>query len=122
MGLYSVAVVGVSFDNEDGSRRQDLLAKVREGEPVQLERDYDNLHDVNAVRVMTGQGCIGMIGRGDAWVCERIDADRYVVACIDSVGPADNGLLGAVLRVSTDAEIDVTAGGRPRPFGDGGDQ
>ena len=107
MGVYSVAVVGESFANADGSSRQAILPRCRVGDRVALEREADNPYDGNAVRVATEHGCIGMVGRGDAWICERLDASRYVVACIQTVGQdPESGLWGAVLRVSTDAEID----------------
>lgn len=107
MGVYSVAVVGESFDNRDGSSRQAILRRCRPGDRVSLDREFDNPHDENAVAVVTEHGCIGMIGRGDPWIAERIDNSRYIVACVDSVGVAEaSGLLGAVLRVSTDAEVE----------------
>jgi hypothetical protein len=107
MGVYSVAVVGESFANYDGSQRQDVLAKCVPGDRVSLLREPDNPHDCNAVAVVTRHGCIGMIGRGDLWICERLDDSRYIEACIASIGTSpESGLLGATLRVSTDAEVD----------------
>jgi hypothetical protein len=123
MGVYSVAVVGESFRNSDGSDRQAILPRCRAGDRVTLEHDPDNSHDPNAVKVVTGHGCIGMIGRGDFWIFERLDASRYLAACIQTVGQEpESGLWGAVLRVSTDAEIDPENALHGRnafdPFGD----
>jgi hypothetical protein len=102
MSSYPISVVGESFDNADGSSRQDILRRCRAGDPVTLEREPDNPYDPNAVKVVTRHGCIGMIGRQYPWICERIDRGAFIEACIQSVGAGDRGQIGAVLLVSTD--------------------
>lgn len=102
MGTYPIAIVGESFANDDGSSRQNEIARCRVGEPVELERDPGNPHDSLCVRVLSARGVqIGNIGRVDAWIAERIDAGRQVSATIQSIGKGERGLLGVVLSVDT---------------------
>ena len=44
-------VVGVTFDNEDGSSRRQIIASMSESDEVCLERDPYNQYDRNAVKV-----------------------------------------------------------------------
>jgi len=106
MGTYSISVVGESFANDDGSSRQAEIRRCKVGEAVSLIRDPDNLHDANCVRVVSTRGAqIGNIGRKDDWICERLDAGRYVEASIEFVGEAERGKLGVVLSVVTDKGV-----------------
>lgn len=52
-------VVGVTYLNEDGSSRRDIIAGLSSMDKVRLEREPDNKYDPNAVRV-----CILV---GDKW-------------------------------------------------------
>lgn len=106
MGSYTISVVGESFRNADGSSRQSIIGRCRVGDSVTLEREPDNPHDANAVKVLTHHGCIGMIGRDDSWICERIEHGRHVAACIQSIGDGGRGTKGVVLRLSTNDRID----------------
>ena len=45
-------VVGVTFDNEDGSSRQDYISRLQVGDTLILEHDPDNRHDRDAVKVL----------------------------------------------------------------------
>lgn len=105
MGVYFINVVGESFANNDGSSRQREIARCLAGETVSLEREPDNPYDSNCVKVVSPRGVqIGNIGRGDAWICERIDAGRPIRAHIDSIGTGEAGWAGVVLRVITETE------------------
>lgn len=61
--FFQTKVAGVSFNNEDGSSRQELLRKMKNDDPVILEREPDNPHDPNAIRVVAQNGYIGYIPR-----------------------------------------------------------
>ena len=45
-------VVGVSFINDDGSNRANIISKMDENSKVFLERDPYNQYDSNAVKVL----------------------------------------------------------------------
>jgi hypothetical protein len=51
-----VKVRGVSYDNEDGVSRQDLIAKCRRNDSLTLRADPDNAHDRHAVAVLNNEG------------------------------------------------------------------
>lgn len=48
-------VVGVSFINDDGSNRANIISKMDENSKVFLERDPYNQYDSNAVKVLVIQ-------------------------------------------------------------------
>ncbi|HEY1605588.1 MAG TPA: HIRAN domain-containing protein [Allosphingosinicella sp.] len=100
---YPIGVVGESFRNEDGSERQEEIARCRAGETVELLRDPENRFDANCVRVVSERGVqIGNISRDDYWIAERIDRGASVRAEIMSICTNVRGLFGVVLDVSTD--------------------
>jgi hypothetical protein len=47
---FSVTLSGVTYANADGTNRQDLLAKCRAGEVLELRRESDNPHDGGLLR------------------------------------------------------------------------
>jgi HIRAN domain-containing protein len=55
-GSFVVRVHGVSFENEDGSSRQELVAQCRSGDPLTLRAEPDNPHDRHAVAVLNAKG------------------------------------------------------------------
>jgi hypothetical protein len=103
MAFYRAPVAGESFRNKDGSDRQEEIARCLPGERVTLEREPDNPHDSNCIKVISARGVqIGNIGREAAeWMAQRLDRETWLEARIDSVGAGDRGLLGVVLLVST---------------------
>lgn len=56
-------VVGESFDNEDGTSRQAILARCQEGDYIELRRQPKNKYDKNAIGVFTELGQIGHVSR-----------------------------------------------------------
>lgn len=44
-------VVGVTYQNEDGTSRKDIIAGLSSGDKLRLEREPDNKFDPNAVKV-----------------------------------------------------------------------
>ena len=100
MTSYPVGVVGESFTNEDGTSRQEEIARCRLGEPVTLERDPQNKHDANCVKVVSSRGVqIGNISRDDSWICERLDRGAFLDARIMRIGQVSKGKSGVVLCV-----------------------
>jgi single-stranded-DNA-specific exonuclease len=71
---FNTKVVGVSFEG-----RQDVVAALREGEPVELRRDAANPHDANAIGVFFGALQLGFLRRPiAARLAPNIDAgERY---------------------------------------------
>jgi len=55
-GKFYSKVVGVTYDNPDGSSRQAIIARCRLGEQLILEAEPDNQHDPNAVKVLRTNG------------------------------------------------------------------
>lgn len=49
-------VAGVTYDNPDGTGRQDLIRQCRAGDRLRLRREPDNRYDSNAVAVGTDSG------------------------------------------------------------------
>lgn len=56
-------VVGVTFPNEDGTVRQEIIKAMTKDAPVILAREPHNLHDRNAIMVSSIDGQVGYIGR-----------------------------------------------------------
>ncbi|GAB7553141.1 hypothetical protein NRB_26470 [Novosphingobium sp. 11B] len=52
----SLAVVGIEFDNRDGSNRRFAMAMCEPGDPVELRLEPDNPADENAVAVYNADG------------------------------------------------------------------
>lgn len=44
-------VVGVTFENDDGGSRQEIIEMLSEGDELVLEREFDNGYDENAIAV-----------------------------------------------------------------------
>ena len=113
-GYAVVKVVGVSFPNEDGSSRREILEALyddfwtegREGEiEVSLRREPDNPHDPNAVAVHAkAPGVSGQVGYVPRQGAEEIgallqDEALVVSARVESMGVARNGLVGISVEV-----------------------
>lgn len=56
MHELSVAVVGIGYDNDDGSNRRFHVAMQSPGDPIELRREPRNSHDEYAVGVYGQQG------------------------------------------------------------------
>jgi hypothetical protein len=50
---------GVSFENADGSKRQEIIQHCRAGDPLTLVREPANPHDPCAIAVLTGASHAG---------------------------------------------------------------
>ena len=106
-GDFSLRLVGEGFDNEDGSSRQEEIARCQEGEAVDLVREPDNPHDPSAVAVFSDRGVrIGYLGADRCgWIGSKIDRGYDVRAAIGRIMRAGQaGYLGVLLRVNLQGE------------------
>jgi hypothetical protein len=105
---FRLPVVGCVYENDDGTSRQEELARCTVGERVELHREPDNPHDPSAVAVLTERGIrIGYIGANyTAWIGSKIDRGYDVEAAIEQIrGGGRTGLpLSAVLAINMDGE------------------
>ena len=98
---FYTKVVGVAFQNLDGTDRQKILRKCRIGEQLALRREYDNPKDPDAIGVYRLNG-------------EKIG---HISSDIVSSGPLQNGLAEAMdMGCKAYAEIkDITGGQSDKP-------
>lgn len=105
---FSLPARGERFDNEDGTSRQEELARCRPGEPVRLVREPDNPHDPAAVAIVSSRGVqLGYVPADRAvWIGSKIDRGYDVRAIVERVKGAHlpGAMLGLVIRVSMDPE------------------
>lgn len=65
---FKTKVVGVTFNNPDGSSRQKIISECKAGEELVLRRDYNNFHDEYAIAVLRKTGeQVGFIARDVAF-------------------------------------------------------
>jgi hypothetical protein len=111
---WLVAVVGESFNNDDGTSRQAIIARCRQGEPMQLIREPDNKYDEDAIKVCRANGeQIGYIGRDDNYrFAEDLDRGHRFIVEIAFINPASGKKknAGVVLRVAVPDEEASAAG------------
>jgi hypothetical protein len=105
---FSLPACGECYDNEDGSSRQEELARCTPGEMVYLIREPDNPHDQMAVAIHSERGVrLGYLSRDRArWIGSKIDRGYDVRAIVERVKGAHlrDAALGLVIRVSMDPE------------------
>lgn len=53
---FAKKVAGVTFDNPDGTNRQDLLKRAKNGQPVKLIWEKDNAYSRTAIAVYNKDG------------------------------------------------------------------
>jgi hypothetical protein len=97
-----MALVGETETNGDGRSRQDIIAKLRSGEDVELERDRSDASAPNAVRVRSRLGEIGVLSRADADnVAPFLDGGGRVSASIAHIngGTSTNSTFNVVISV-----------------------
>lgn len=97
-----MAVVGETDVNADGRARQDIIAKLRTGEDVELVRNRTDGSEPNAVRVVSRLGEIGWLSRADAeTLAPYLDGGGRVSASIAHIngGTSTNTMFNVVLSV-----------------------
>lgn len=83
----TLKVVGVTFKNDDGTSRRDIILNMNKTADVWLEREPDNQYDPNAIKVMTHDGQIGYIGKDYAAIlAEKIDGGTEFCATLGEFG------------------------------------
>ena len=110
MGMcdFSLPGIGERHENDDGSSRQEELARCRPGEPVRLVREPENPHDHMAVAVISCRGVrVAYLKRDRAvWIGSKIDRGYDVRAIVERVKGVnlEGATLGIVLRVNLEGE------------------
>lgn len=105
---FSLPACGEVHANNDGTCRQCELALCRPGDRLRLVREPKNIHDRNAIAIVTERGVrVGYLSRRYASVwASKIDrgaAPRVIVERIKGVG-LPGAMLGLVMRVNLEGE------------------
>lgn len=97
-----VRLTGERFANADGSDRQAQIVLLAIGEPLSLERELENPHDPNAIKVMSADGGqLGYVAReGARWLAVQMDGGATVEAAVDDIVEQDDGAFGIVIRLA----------------------
>lgn len=97
-----VRLTGERFANADGSDRQARIVQLAIDESLVLEREPGNVHDANAIRVLSAEGVqIGYVAReGARWLAVQLDGGAMVVAVVDDIVEQDDGAFGVVIRLA----------------------
>ena len=92
MSGFFTKIVGVSFANEDGSSRQEIIEKLKEDLEkktivLQLQRQRSNPHDENAVAVNTSKGKqLGFLSKKvSETIAPILDLGKPVTATVSSI-------------------------------------
>ncbi len=105
---FSVPACGETYDNEDGTSRQDELLRCRPGDVVHLVREPDNLHDRMAVALVSARGIrVGYLRRDRAvWIGSKIDRGYDVRAIVERVKGIHlpGSPLGLVVRINMEGD------------------
>ncbi|HEX8669752.1 MAG TPA: hypothetical protein VF727_15410 [Allosphingosinicella sp.] len=101
MGVLSVALVGETLDNEDGSSRQEEVALCHVGESVHFVLEPDERVDALVTVLSARRVRIGGVGPGNGWLPRMLEQGVPVSGFIESIGRTMDGRLGIVLEVST---------------------
>jgi len=105
---FSLPARGERFDNEDGTSRQEELARCRPGEPVRLVRQPENPHDPAAVAIISARGVqLGYIPADRAvWIGSKIDRGYDVRAIVERVKGSHlpGAVLGLVIRINMEGD------------------
>jgi hypothetical protein len=100
---WLTTVVGVSFKNENGSDRQSIITRCREGEAILLIREPNNKFGPNAIRVCRTNGDqIGHIARDEAYrVADELDRGKKLNTEIAYIHPPKRSgqKAGVVVRI-----------------------
>ena len=97
----SIAVVGVRYDNLDGSSRSSEIARCEEGEEIELRSEPENPADHNAIAVFSARGIqIGYVPADRARLIHRLISEGTKLRAIFQ----DYARWGAVIRVRFDGQ------------------
>lgn len=95
-------VTGVTFENEDGVNRQDLLRKLNSGAKLELRMEPENPHDDNAVEIYSSVGKIGYIKRDlAAYITTLLEKKVRVIVEVEEItGGGPSLLYGCNIKIS----------------------
>lgn len=103
--LIETRVAGVTFENDNGTSRQEILKKCKPGEPIKLVHSPMPEHEY-AVKVLRENGeQLGHIPREDAEdVADWLNSANTVTAKIKRItgGKKDKPTLGCVIEIRID--------------------
>lgn len=90
---FYTKVVGVTYNNDDGSSRQAIITHCRPGEPLALVPDPTNKYDKRAIKVCRQNGWqIGHLGREVAYsLSENLQAGRTAWARVMNITGGGHG-------------------------------
>ena len=98
--IYEIHLKGSSFNNDDGSSRQDNLSKLYNCEYVDLKHDKQNKYDKNAILVISAAGSIGYIPKDQSKkINELISSDYNYTAIATIFGGNEDKNFGAVINL-----------------------
>lgn len=104
-------VIGESFANPDGTKRQRIIRRCRVGDEILLFREPDNSFDKNAVAVYRAKGHqqIGYLSSDDSGgMAKEIDGGKEITARISSLGRAKgSGLYGVELEINIGRKVPI---------------
>lgn len=109
---YETAIVGVKFDNDDGTSRRDYLRRCVVGGALSLMREPQNKYDSNAVAVYTPPGVqVGYLGKFLAkTIAASMDAEQVHDCIIKKIlRHADTGVTGCVVAIKIGTLDDMEA-------------
>ena len=95
-------VVGISYKNEIGGSRLDIIKKLASGDLVFAMRDYNNPHHSKAVRIVSDFGCIGFLPRSlvDKYGPERY-SKKYYRLIIDEMSTKPHVFISDIVKKNT---------------------
>lgn len=105
--LGLVRLKGVTYPNEDGTSRQENIARMHMNEPVELMREPNNIYDSNAILVVDRDGNgLGYIPRDRTrQIASLIDSGVKLEVTVHKVLGGDEGMnYGLVIRLSGHGE------------------
>lgn len=95
---FRTAVAGLTFNNADGTNRQELVRQLRSGEAVRLAREAENPHDRYAVAVFNSSGRqLGYLPAGDVRLASHLDGGGGASAKVVAV-TGGGGILGRIFK------------------------
>ena len=110
---FRTRVVGITFQNTDGTNRREIISKCKIGEEVLLKRDYDNSYDEYAIAVLRKTGeQIGFIAKHVAF---RSEAMNDLAPHMDQGGEVKAKII-ALIAGECDLEIEVIGSDRGKPY------
>lgn len=107
-------VVGVTFTNEDGVSRQNIIAGLKDNSMIILRREPTNRYDTNAVAVFTEDGQVGYISKDySSILAPMMDAGTQLEAKIGEHGKfKDNYYINIIINEVGPKDSTELSGGR----------